>query len=200
MAGVLRAHFGDSALVLAPECYRMLGTYDGVDACASRVLPELRAVVAAHPSLCALSLLGYSFGGLVARFLAGALLVEPRPFLGLQPLNLVTFACPHLGPTLLCAAPAGAPEDAGAAGDGDSDAEESEEGAAARAQRRKRAATLSLAFLRHLAGASGAQMALHDPFQLLLLMAHPRSAFYRVRCLRGCCDTRSAACFGHTPC
>jgi hypothetical protein len=177
----------------------MLGTYDGVDACANRVLPELRAVVAAHPSLRALSLLGYSFGGLVARFLAGALLVEPRPFLGLQPLNLVTFACPHLGPTLLCAPPAGA-EDAGAAGDADSDAEESEEGAAARAQRRKRAATLSLAFLRHLAGASGAQMALHDPFQLLLLMAHPRSAFYRVRCLRGCRDTHSAACFGaHRP-
>jgi len=33
----------------------------------------------------------------VARFLAGLLFAEDRPFLGLEPLNLVTFACPHLG-------------------------------------------------------------------------------------------------------
>ena len=34
---------------------------------------------------------------------AGLLLhEEPLPFFGLEPLNLVTLACPHLGPTLVC--------------------------------------------------------------------------------------------------
>jgi hypothetical protein len=65
MATVLRERYGDSALVLMPDSYPRTLTYDGCDACAERVLPQLRDVVAATPSLRALSLLGYSFGGLV---------------------------------------------------------------------------------------------------------------------------------------
>ncbi len=129
----------------------------------------------------------------IARYLAGALLVEPRPFLGLTPLNLVTFACPHLGPSLLRS-------DADAA---DADAADTTDAAAAAdvADAASRAAAaaaaggspaFSLFFLRHLAGRSGAQMALHDPPQLLMLMAHPRSTFYKVcavsdvQCVREC--------------
>ena len=158
MAETLRARFGASALVVTPECYRRTGTYDGVDVCGERVLVELRGVVASHPSLRALSLVGYSFGGLVARYLAGALSVErPRPFLGLTPLNYVSFACPHLGPTLLHL-PGDAP------------------GAPPRAAT---SPAISLFFLRRLGGLSGAQLALADSTQLLMLLAHPRSVFYK---------------------
>ena len=159
MAETLRERFAASgALIIAPECYRNTATYDGVDVCGERVVAELRGVVAAHPSLRALSLVGYSFGGLVARYVAGALSVErPLAFLGLKPLNYVSFACPHLGPTLLHL-----PGDAPGAP--------------------RRAATspaLSLFFLRRLGGLSGAQLALADPAQLLLLLAHPRSVFVK---------------------
>ena len=162
MAEVLRESLPD-ALVYVPAVYSLLvrvlcetpldatslsltlcplsrqGTYDGVDVCGERVLPELRRLVAAHPTLTALSLVGYSFGGLVARYLAGCLFVDS--FLGLSPLNLVTFASPHLGPIL----------------------------SSARAQ----------PLLRTLGGLSGQQMALTDANALLLLMAHPRSAFMK---------------------
>jgi len=75
-------------------------TWDGVDVCALRVLEELKGTaLASQGSLRFLSLFGYSFGGLVARYLAGALL--QTNFLGLTPLNLVTSATPHLGVTLL---------------------------------------------------------------------------------------------------
>jgi hypothetical protein len=65
LASVLRERYGGEALVYAPECYRNTRTYDGVCVCAERVLTELRVLAAAHPSLRAVSLLGYSFGGLV---------------------------------------------------------------------------------------------------------------------------------------
>ena len=138
--------------------YRNTATYDGVDVCGERVVAELRGVVAAHPSLIALSLVGYSFGGLVARYVAGALAVErPRAFFGLRPLNYVAFACPHLGPTLLHL-PGDAP------------------GAPPRAAT---SPAVSLFFLRRLGGLSGSQMALNDPTRLLMLLAHPRSVFHK---------------------
>ena len=83
---------GCAVLALLPQ-----RTWDGVDVCAGRVLRLLRETVAAHPSLLHVSLFGYSFGGLVARYLAGALEVESPAFMGLKPLNLVTCATPHLG-------------------------------------------------------------------------------------------------------
>lgn len=113
LAAALKLQHGDAAVVLLPTSYRRLASLGGVDGCAHLVLPELRAAVEKHPSLRSLSLLGYSLGGLVrpdappsshdahlpqvARFLAGLLYAEARPFLGLEALNLVTFACPHLG-------------------------------------------------------------------------------------------------------
>ena len=101
LAKSLRRQFGSQALVFVPNSFGVLRTLDGIDVCSRRVLVQLRALVAEHPSLRALSLVGYSMGGLMARYLAGALLVaEPAPFLGLTPTNLVTIACPHLGPRL----------------------------------------------------------------------------------------------------
>ena len=41
-------------------------TFDGVDVCGERLAEEIREVVAAHPSLERISLLGHSMGGLMA--------------------------------------------------------------------------------------------------------------------------------------
>jgi hypothetical protein len=105
----------------------------------------------------------------VARYLAGALYAATPAFMGLRPLNLVTFACPHLGPALL-------PHE--------------EEVLAAAARQPLQRNRLSLFMLRRLAGLSGAQMALADTQRLLLLMAHPGSAFYQARPFA----TRFASC------
>lgn len=93
----LQERFGADALVVIPRCYALLGTLDGLDVIGGRILAQLRQLVAEHPSLSALSLVGYSMGGLVARFLAGALFAETPAFLGLAPLNFTTLATPHLG-------------------------------------------------------------------------------------------------------
>ena len=85
-------------LVWTPTCYQLAASFDGVEVCAARVLAELRALVREHASLRRISLVGYSFGGLVARFLAGALYLED--WLTLRPAQYVSFATPHVGPLL----------------------------------------------------------------------------------------------------
>ena len=97
MASSLREKFGSEALVLAPNVYALLKSHDGIDVIARRVMENIRATVAAHPTLTDISLIGYSMGGLLARFLAGLLVIEPLPFLGLAPVNLVTVGTPHVG-------------------------------------------------------------------------------------------------------
>ena len=94
IAASIRTTISD-ALVITPKCYSLLTTLDGIEVCARRVLNELRGVVTAHPSLRYISLIGYSMGGTIARYLAGALHLES--FLGLVPINYVSIATPHLG-------------------------------------------------------------------------------------------------------
>lgn len=149
LAKRIRERHGAQSLVVVPRCFAVLRTLDGVDVCAQRVLAEIRALVDAHPSLRALSLIGYSMGGLVARYLAGVLHVSrPAPFLGLEPINLVTIACPHLGPRL--------------------------------AHDISRGTRLLFFLARTIGGRSAEQMTSADHgLQLLALMAHRRSAFYR---------------------
>ena len=151
LAKVLGHQFGGDAIIFSPSCFTRLKTLDGVDVCAHRVMELLRPLVARHTSLRGLSLIGYSFGGLVARFLAGVLVLEPRPFLGLTPLNIVTLACPHCGPVRT-------------------------EGPAHTGVRER-----LLRLMMHVLGSrTGAQLGLLDRrMQLLALMAHPRGVFYR---------------------
>jgi Putative serine esterase (DUF676) len=85
-------------LIFTPVTYQRTLSFDGVDVCGERVLVELREFVSAHSSLCRLSLIGYSFGGLVARYLAGALLLQD--WLSLKPCTFATFATPHVGALL----------------------------------------------------------------------------------------------------
>lgn len=110
LANCLRSRLGGSALVVCPSSFSILKTYDGIDVCSERVLSELRPLIKSSSTLRTISLIGYSMGGLMARYLAGALYVES--FLGLLPLNLATVACPHLGPSLVPRQP-GEPSDSG---------------------------------------------------------------------------------------
>ena len=98
LAKAVRERFGTQALVVVPKSFPVLASMDGIDVIAERIAEELRATVKAHPSLTSISLVGYSMGGLIARYLAGSLFVEkPCAFLGLKPINLITIACPHVG-------------------------------------------------------------------------------------------------------
>ena len=89
---------GVAALVLKPGCNVLARSFDGVRAGATRVADEIRAVVAAHPTLVDVSLVGNSLGGLYARY-AAALLFDVRAgtIAGLRPDAFLTTATPHLG-------------------------------------------------------------------------------------------------------
>ena len=102
LARSIRTRMGVDALVIVPPSYQLLRSQDGIDVIARRVVGQLHDVVAAHPSLTSLSLIGYSMGGLIAHFVAGLLLArDPAPFFGLRPLNFVSIACPHVGARLV---------------------------------------------------------------------------------------------------
>eukprot|EP00741_Cyanophora_paradoxa_P015111 tig00020848_g14582.t1 len=85
------------AVTLIPDNYPLLRTYDGAHVCAMRTLRQMRDFLKGPEGrgVTHVSLVGYSFGGLVCRYLAGLLLLED--FLGLVPVNFLTMATPHLG-------------------------------------------------------------------------------------------------------
>ncbi|CAE8581264.1 unnamed protein product, partial [Polarella glacialis] len=75
-------------------------TTDGVAAGGLRLAEEIRAVAAQHPTVCELSLVGNSLGGLYARFAAGELWAasgDGETLAGLRPATFVSIGCPHLG-------------------------------------------------------------------------------------------------------
>ncbi|KXZ51765.1 hypothetical protein GPECTOR_11g209 [Gonium pectorale] len=75
-------------------------TYDGIDLCGDRlhalVLDTIKALAAQQTPVTAISLIGYSMGGLVTRYLAGKLFAEGL-FDTVTPINFITIATPHLG-------------------------------------------------------------------------------------------------------
>ncbi|KAF8056457.1 LPL1 [Scenedesmus sp. PABB004] len=75
-------------------------TYDGVDVCGVRLAGLVQEAVAALAGQGArvtkLSLIGYSLGGLIARYAAGKLYVAGL-FDSVEPVNFITIATPHLG-------------------------------------------------------------------------------------------------------
>ncbi|TFJ82193.1 hypothetical protein NSK_006522 [Nannochloropsis salina CCMP1776] len=73
-------------------------TMDGVVKGGERLAAEIKEVVAAHPSLRAISFIGNSLGGVYSRY-ALSLLWEPRTrtVLGLKPITFMSIATPHLG-------------------------------------------------------------------------------------------------------
>lgn len=76
-------------------------TYDGIDLCGARVVEEIldeTAQLKTRDNLVVteFSLIGYSLGGLIARFAIG-ILTYRNYFQHIKPINFVTFCSPHVG-------------------------------------------------------------------------------------------------------
>jgi hypothetical protein len=94
----LTTTFGSGVLAHSPSTFSRLKSLGGTQATGETVFDEVKGLVAKHKStLKEISIVGYSFGGIVAWWVAGRLYSED--FLGLIPQNFVTIACPHLGAT-----------------------------------------------------------------------------------------------------
>lgn len=91
---------GQNCVVHLATANSALGTFDGVEACARRTLSELDVLMKIYSdeghSITSISIVGYSLGGLIARFLIG-LLEDRRFFDSVKPFLFATFATPHLG-------------------------------------------------------------------------------------------------------
>lgn len=75
-------------------------TYDGIDNCAYRALQEIDECIASlsPKPVVRFSIVGYSLGGLIARFVLGALESRtPSFFDAVEPVNFTTFASPAIG-------------------------------------------------------------------------------------------------------
>ncbi|XP_042063395.1 putative lipase ROG1 isoform X2 [Salvia splendens] len=110
--------YPDDVLVHCSQSNTSMLTFDGVDVMGKRLADEVVSVVGHHPNLQKISFLGHSLGGLIARY-AVAVLYQQNVILpknieqsggecvgeekqrgvvaGLEPVNFITFATPHLG-------------------------------------------------------------------------------------------------------
>lgn len=75
-------------------------TYDGIEVGAERITNEIEEAIkdieAEGSSVKKISIIGYSMGGLIARYVIG-LLYKDGLFETIEPVNFTTFATPHLG-------------------------------------------------------------------------------------------------------
>ncbi|OAP54635.1 hypothetical protein AYL99_11083 [Fonsecaea erecta] len=101
IADALRDRYSEEELVIL-ACRRNLGslTYDGVNVGGERVAKEIEEAVEelerqGH-KITRFSIVGYSLGGLVARYAIG-LLYHKGYFEKMTPVNFTTFVSPHLG-------------------------------------------------------------------------------------------------------
>lgn len=89
-----------SIVVLNTASNSGLQTYDGIDWCAERVIAEIHREIdrlaQSHRKVTSFSILGYSLGGLIARYTVG-LLYSRNFFDNVKPVNFTTFATPHVG-------------------------------------------------------------------------------------------------------
>ena len=101
VASALREKYGeDQLVVLAVKRNAGNFTYDGVELGAERVVKEIEETLDELArdgyEIKKMSMVGYSLGGLVARYALG--LLHSRGWLDkIKPINFTTFACPHLG-------------------------------------------------------------------------------------------------------
>lgn len=88
----------NQVLLHPSEVNRLTETYDGIDVCGLRLAQEIRSVVAAHPKLERISVVGHSMGGLLLRYAIGVLYdPDDSSIAGLQPCHFVSMATPHMG-------------------------------------------------------------------------------------------------------
>lgn len=100
MASALRERHGDNLHVLCAKGNSGSFTYDGIELGGERLAHEIEEMLDALSTkghnIKKLSVVGYSLGGLVARYAIG--LLHARGWLDkLEPVNFTTFASPHVG-------------------------------------------------------------------------------------------------------
>ncbi|RXK37010.1 hypothetical protein M231_05717 [Tremella mesenterica] len=87
--------------VLVAKSYMGSHTWDGIDINARRVYKELHAHIdllkKENQEVTAFSIMGYSLGGCIARYLLGLLAMDPGFFKRHEPVGFSTFASPYLG-------------------------------------------------------------------------------------------------------
>ncbi|KAL9612958.1 MAG: hypothetical protein Q9167_002487 [Letrouitia subvulpina] len=98
LASSLRNKFSEDKLhILVAKTNSGTFTYDGIETGAERVTQEIETCLEElGTTVQKLSIVGYSLGGLVARYAIG-LLYSRGWFDKIQPVNFTTFATPHLG-------------------------------------------------------------------------------------------------------
>ncbi|ODH14287.1 hypothetical protein ACO22_06604 [Paracoccidioides brasiliensis] len=100
IAGALREKHADKLYILAVKRNAGSLTYDGIERGGERVAHEVEEALESLESqgydIRKLSMVGYSLGGLIARYAIG-LLYSKGYFDKLQPINFTTFASPHVG-------------------------------------------------------------------------------------------------------
>ncbi|CAA7060287.1 unnamed protein product [Microthlaspi erraticum] len=89
--------FPDKVLVHRSESNSATLTFDGVDKMGERLANEVVSVIKHRNGLRKISFVAHSLGGLVARYAIGKLYEQPGEIAGLEPINFITFATPHLG-------------------------------------------------------------------------------------------------------
>uniref|UniRef100_A0A3Q7FPW6 DUF676 domain-containing protein n=1 Tax=Solanum lycopersicum TaxID=4081 RepID=A0A3Q7FPW6_SOLLC len=118
----LRRRLGRNFLIYASSCNTFTKTFTGIDGAGKRLADEVRLVVKKKESLKKISFLAHSLGGLIARYALGVLYSSDncneqyndavtstsanlKPvcssnvglIAGLEPVNFITLATPHLG-------------------------------------------------------------------------------------------------------
>lgn len=93
--------FGSSDMIFfSPSENALFKTFDGIEIIGIRTLVEIYQFIKSFKdgSITKISVLGYSMGGLVARFVVGKMFGEYQDlFEGIEPQIFVTMATPHLG-------------------------------------------------------------------------------------------------------
>lgn len=69
---------------------------DGIDICGDRALIEIEAALAADNAISMVSLIGYSLGGLILRYVIGRMYFK-KLFETVMPITFMSIASPHLG-------------------------------------------------------------------------------------------------------
>lgn len=116
-ADQFQSRFGREVLVHCSARNAASLTFDGVDVMGHRLAEEVKEIIEELPGLKRISFVAHSLGGLVARYAIGQLYSLPKSsspskeyeeetpgpdpshgtILGLQPVNFVTVATPHIG-------------------------------------------------------------------------------------------------------
>lgn len=114
----------DKVIVHCSQCNSATKTFDGVDQMGNRLAEEVKKVIENRPGVKRISFVSHSLGGLVSRYAIGVLYEPPSgsstgaqnncdiidgnfnqnvveeskgKIAGLEPVNFITFATPHLG-------------------------------------------------------------------------------------------------------